>query len=124
MDKTRNIIGICGIAIVLGVLAGVGSALAGFATGEDYLKSNDAYKVGYAAGAIDMAAGLHELKLLKPGSFNDDTDKVVKCISSKKVKPSGVANAYAKYLEANPQRKSGTAAGDIFVALKMACSSS
>ena len=110
-------------ALALGMLAGAGSALAGFATGDAFMKATDGYKLGYAAGAIDMLAGLNELKLLKSGPFSSDSDKVVKCIASKKVKPSGVSNTYAKYLDANPQRKSGTAAGDIFIALKMACAS-
>lgn len=60
------------LTLIIGTLAGAGSALAGFATGDAYLKAPDRYKLGYAAGAIDMLAGLHELKLLKSGAFSSD----------------------------------------------------
>jgi hypothetical protein len=113
------------LAIAVGVtafLCGAGSALAGYFDGTQYKKASQAYQMGYAAGAMDMLAGLQETKMLKDGSFSKDAGEVTTCLAAKKIKSSDLRNAYLKYLELNPDQSKSSAAGDIFVAMKLACS--
>lgn len=57
------------LTLIIGTLAGAGSALAGFATGDAYLKAPDSYKLGYAAGAIDMLARPARIEAAEVGGF-------------------------------------------------------
>ena len=109
-----------------GAIAGVlvttiGTAIAGYTTGDAYLKASGSYKLGYAAGAIDMLTALQEQKLLKDGAFNDQTAKIAKCLQDKKVKQSQVAQAYLTYLKENPKRQAEAAAPDISNAMAIGC---
>jgi hypothetical protein len=108
-------------ATAVALVAMIGTALAGYTTGDTFMKASNSYKLGYAAGAIDMLTALQEQKLLKDGPFNDQTAKLVRCLKDKKVKQSQVAQAYLAYLEQNPQRKAEAAAPDISNAMAIAC---
>jgi len=108
-------------AVAAGLVAMIGTALAGYATGDIYLKASGSYKLGYAAGAIDMLTALQEQKLLKDGAFNDQTAKIAKCLQDKKVKQSQVVQAYLTYLKENPKRQAEAAAPDISNAMAIGC---
>jgi hypothetical protein len=108
-------------AVVAALVAMIGTALAGYATGDIYLKASGSYKLGYAAGAIDMLTALQEQKLLKDGAFNDQTAKIAKCLQDKKVKQSQVVQAYLTYLKENPKRQAEAAAPDISNAMAIGC---
>ena len=122
MSRTKHLFH---LAIAVGVtafLSGAGTALAGYFDGDQYKKAGQGYQAGYAAGAMDMLAGLQETKLLKDGSFNKEAGDVANCLAAKKIKSSDLRKAYLKYLELNPDQGKKNAAGDIFVAMKLACS--
>jgi len=108
-------------AVAAALVAMIGTALAGYATGDIYLKASGSYKLGYAAGAIDMLTALQEQKLLKDGAFNDQTAKIAKCLQDKKVKQSQVVQAYLTYLKENPKRQAEAAAPDISNAMAIGC---
>jgi len=108
-------------AVAAALVAMIGTAVAGYATGDIYLKASGSYKLGYAAGAIDMLTALQEQKLLKDGAFNDQTAKIAKCLQDKKVKQSQVVQAYLTYLKENPKRQTEAAAPDISNAMAIGC---
>jgi hypothetical protein len=89
-------------AIAGALVTTIGTAIAGYTTGDAYIKASGSYKLGYAAGAIDMLTALQEQKLLKDGAFNDQTAKIAKCLQDKKVKQSGAGLSHL------PQRESET----------------
>jgi len=108
-------------AIVLAFAATIGTALAGYSTGETFTKASGDYKLGYAAGAIDMLTALQEQGLLKDGPFNEQTAKIGQCLKDKKVKQSQVAAAYLTFLKENPKRQGEAAAPNISTAMATAC---
>jgi hypothetical protein len=122
MSRTKHLLQ---LAIAVGLtafLCTAGTALAGYFNGDAYKKAGEGYQAGYAAGAMDMLTGLQETKLLKDGSFNKDAADVANCLAAKKIKSLDLRNAYLKYLELNPDQGKANAAGDIFAAMKLACS--
>jgi hypothetical protein len=110
-------------AIVLALGTTIGTAIAGYTTGETFTKASGSYKLGYAAGAIDMLTALQEQGLLKEGSFNDQTAKIAQCLKDKKVKQSHIASAYLAFLKENPKRQGEAAAPNISTATVAACAS-
>jgi hypothetical protein len=108
-------------ATAAALVATIGTALAGYTSGDTFMKASNSYKLGYSAGAIDMLTALQEQKLLKDGAFSDQTGKIAKCLQDKKVKQSQVAQAYLTYLKENPKRQAEAAAPDISNAMAIAC---
>ncbi|HEV2549902.1 MAG TPA: hypothetical protein VGU20_21505 [Stellaceae bacterium] len=108
-------------ATAVALVAMIGTALAGYTTGDTFMKASNSYKLGYAAGAIDMLTALQEQKLIKDGAFNDQTAKIAQCLRDKKVKQSQIANAYLTYLKENQKRQAEAAAPDISNAMAIAC---
>jgi len=108
-------------AMAVAFVATIGTALAGYTTGEIFTKASGGYKLGYAAGAIDMLTALQEQGLLKDGAFNDQTAKIARCLKDKKVKQSQVAAAYLTFLKENPKRQAEAAAPNISTAMATGC---
>jgi hypothetical protein len=108
-------------ATIVALVATIGTAVAGYTTGTTFMKGSNSYKLGYAAGAMDMLTALQEQKLLKEGSFNDQTAKIAQCLRDKKVRQGQVAAAYLTYLQNNPNRQTEAAAPDISNAMAIAC---
>jgi hypothetical protein len=108
---------ICALALV----ATVGSAIAGYTTGDNYAHASLSYQLGYAGGVADTLAALQSENLLKDGPFNEQTAKIARCLTDKKIKQSQVRAAYLTYLQTNPDKASQTAGTNIFEALKIAC---
>lgn len=119
MRLQRNMLWAGAMVIALG--ATIGTAIAGYSTGESFIKGSNSYKLGYAAGAMDMLTALQQQKLLKDGPFSDQTAKLAQCLKDKKVKQSQVANAYTTYLQQNPKRQAEAAAPEMANAMLIAC---
>jgi hypothetical protein len=108
-------------ATAVALVATIGTAVAGYTTGTTFMKGSNSYKLGYAAGAMDMLTALQEQKLLKDGAFNDQTAKIAQCLRDKKVRQGQVAAAYLTYLQNNPSRQAEAAAPDLSNAMVIAC---
>jgi hypothetical protein len=111
-----------GAAVGIVISATIGTAFAGYSTGETFSKASPSYQLGYVAGAMDMLAGLQGAKLLKDGPMNDDAAKLVQCLSDRKIRQSQVRGAYLSYLKVYPAKAGDSAAIDVFNAAQMACS--
>jgi hypothetical protein len=121
MATTRRVSWTAAVVVSATLAAGLGSALAGYTTGQTYTKTTPDYQLGYAAGVADLLTALQEQKLLKDGAFNDQAAMIGQCLKNKKIKQSQVRGAYLGYLKAFPSKVSDSAAPDVTNAMVIAC---
>lgn len=112
--RKAGLIGLCLVAF-----ASTALAVKSFSNGKDYLSSVQEYQDGYTAGAFDMLSALQDAGLIAPGTFNDQTHRIVDCAVAKKL--SELRQVYIKYLNARPDRKANNAASSIYLTIKANC---
>jgi hypothetical protein len=121
MAMTRKISWTTAVVVVATLAAGLGSAFAGYTTGQTYTKTTPDYQLGYVAGVVDLLTALHDQNLLKDGAFNDQAALIGLCLKNKKIKQSQVRGAYLGYLKTFPNKAPDGAAPDVTNAVVIAC---
>jgi hypothetical protein len=121
MAINRRISWTAAVVVSATLAAGLGSALAGYTTGQTYTKTTPDYQLGYVAGVVDLLTALQEQKLLKDGAFNDQAAMIAQCLKTKKIKQSQVRAAYLGYLKTFPAKAPDAAAPDVTNAVVIAC---
>jgi hypothetical protein len=121
MAAHRRVLWTGAVVVLAALVAGLGSALAGYTTGQAYKKTTPDYQLGYVAGVVDALTALQNQKLLKDGPFSDQATAIAQCLQTKKIKQSQVRSAYLGYLQTFPAKASDNAAPDVTNAVAIAC---
>ncbi len=116
-----NLRAIAGIALVLSLAApATVFAVSAFDTGDSFLEATDEeYRHGYIAGAVDMLAVLEDAGYLGSGNFGQRTRQMIECLKSKKI--DDIQDMYQQRLKNKPDKKSNAAASSIYFAVKEGC---
>jgi predicted glycosyltransferase involved in capsule biosynthesis len=120
MTKLRRVFYVAALAlfVVIGFQTASHAVLA-FLDGDSYGSSSKDYKLGYAAGSLDMLRALQDAGKLQPISFDNQAKAIMDCYAKKL--DTDIDQAYVSYLRKYPAKHDRSAASAIYNAMREAC---